>query len=396
MNCSDIKNIIFSFKPEYRSKYNSIENIPFIEKREILSHPETFITHNLYKENIIHTYTSGSSGMVLNIPWYETDYCSSLFEMWKIRSEYGITPGDRYCTLHVGYNINGNYCSNKVVIYKNKISLSKCYLDDDSVIFYYDALKDFAPKWMLVQPGFMYGFIRSLKKLSLKLPESIKLIELTGEFCSEQLLCEFKKIYPDIKWQIMYGMQEFNEIAYGESTHLKVLDKNVYLEIVDENGNNILNGETGYIVATGLKNRYMPLIRYRTGDRGHWDKNGLLVIDQARSNDYLEIDGRRYDGAVFWDIILSLNTNYKCGIKQFQVVLKDNILNFNLLIEDSEHMSVEKLEALIKSYITELYTDKFEIKINLTNKIEPHSNGNKIKLFINLDIDNNYAVDVLS
>ena len=32
----------------------------------------------------------------------------------------------------------------------------------------------------------------------------------------------------------------------------------------------------------------------------------------------------------------------------------------------------------------------------MTDKIEPRSNGNKIKFFINLDMDNNYAVDVLS
>jgi phenylacetate-CoA ligase len=46
-----------------------------------------------------------------------------------------------------------------------------------------------------------------------------------------------------------------------------------FLEILDEHNQPVQPGEEGYFVWTGFLNRAMPLIRYRIGDRGRWQKD---------------------------------------------------------------------------------------------------------------------------
>jgi phenylacetate-CoA ligase len=67
----------------------------------------------------------------------------------------------------------------------------------------------------------------------------------------------------------IYGTSETKEIAWecpGSGMHVNA--DVVHLEAVDEDGRNQPPGVEGELVATLLINRAMPLIRYRTGDRG--------------------------------------------------------------------------------------------------------------------------------
>lgn len=67
-----------------------------------------------------------------------------------------------------------------------------------------------------------------------------------------------------------YGAVEFGWLAFECNEHcgLHMTTNNMYLEIVDEEGEQVSAGEQGEIIVTGLYNRAMPLIRYRIGDLG--------------------------------------------------------------------------------------------------------------------------------
>ena len=68
-----------------------------------------------------------------------------------------------------------------------------------------------------------------------------------------------------------YGLTETGwgcavECRAGQGCHIRELD--VYVEIVDENGQTLQDGKWGEIVVTTLGRTSFPLIRYRTGDEG--------------------------------------------------------------------------------------------------------------------------------
>lgn len=363
---------------EQRSEYNQnlkFELLPVLDKKTVIENYDAFQNKKTEPTNILKTVTSGSTGMPLEISWKKTDYCQSMLHIWRIRRKLGINPDDLYCSVHVAFNNKGKLYTNKVVIQDNNISLSKCYADNETYKYYYEIITEYKPKWMLVQPSFLYAFLIGLHNMGLCLPLCIKHIELTGEYCHNNLLLWFKQNYPYISWKIVYGMQEFNVIGYGDDNTLDILSDNVYVEII-----NRVN-DIGDIVVTGLTNTIMPLIRYRTGDKGYFNQDGKLVITQAKSNDTINFASQTLDGSIFWLIILLANTRFGNVIKQFQVHLKNKSLVFMLVCEP--YVDKKETTDFITDFLSRKYQCSYTVEVSFVTEISPFSFGNKIKYFIN-------------
>lgn len=64
-----------------------------------------------------------------------------------------------------------------------------------------------------------------------------------------------------------YGCAEGILIAAQKDLpYMYIMSNNVFLEIVDDQGNELPDGEMGHVLVTRLDSRAMPLIRYRLGD----------------------------------------------------------------------------------------------------------------------------------
>ena len=109
-----------------------------------------------------------------------------------------------------------------------------------------------------------------------------------------------------------------------------IMSPHVYIEILDENGNEVKDGELGNIHVTHLDNFLMPLIRYKIGDLGV-KSSPDYVCNCGRSLPVLKhIIGRDTD-VVYTESGKPLIVHFFTGIfehfstiNQFQVVQKDN------------------------------------------------------------------------
>jgi phenylacetate-CoA ligase len=101
-----------------------------------------------------------------------------------------------------------------------------------------------------------------------------------------------------------YGQSEGVAMAMEcSSGRMHVIPDAGIIEIVRDDGTACAPGEVGEVVATGLLNDAMPLIRYRLGDYAAWAKDqdcscgvpGPIIEElEGRVDDYLvTIDGRR-------------------------------------------------------------------------------------------------------
>jgi phenylacetate-CoA ligase len=101
-----------------------------------------------------------------------------------------------------------------------------------------------------------------------------------------------------------YGQSEGVAMAMEcPNGHMHVIPEAGILEIVREDGSPCLPGETGEIVATGLLNDAMPLIRYRVGDYAAWaedqkcacgNSQPIIANLEGRVDDYVVTStGRR-------------------------------------------------------------------------------------------------------
>ena len=76
----------------------------------------------------------------------------------------------------------------------------------------------------------------------------------------------------------MYSLTESRGIAgrLWDEDDFQLLSPDLYVEILGSNDERLPEGEVGEIVITGGRNPYLPLLRYRTGDRG------ALVFEKGR------------------------------------------------------------------------------------------------------------------
>lgn len=102
-----------------------------------------------------------------------------------------------------------------------------------------------------------------MKKKNIQ-PFPVQCVTLGFELACGRHIKEFKKFFK-IPVLDIYGTSEFGvlfmECEYGFIHHFPY---KTYIETVDRNGRQ--TSEIGELIVTSFKNKYMPLIRYKTGD----------------------------------------------------------------------------------------------------------------------------------
>lgn len=185
-----------------------------------------------------------------------------------------------------------------------------------------------------------------------------------------------------------YGLNE--GIMIGQKKDLPyfyVYTPNVFLEIVDESGNRLKDGEIGRIIATKLDGYAMPLIRYDTGDLGvmlpkekypsKCDFNfPLLEKVIGRNTDIIKTpDGKTLIVHTFTGIF-----EFFPQIEQFQVIQKSlDSITFRFIPSDSFEQNVLQL---IENRFRELTECSIGIIWEKVSLIEPSKSG-KPQIIIN-------------
>lgn len=113
-----------------------------------------------------------------------------------------------------------------------------------------------------------------------KLPIKPLLLVLSGERVEPRIAEQVGKVF-DCPVTALYTATEAGIIGRpcSQANIYHVEERNVFLEILDEDAKNVDVGCEGEIVVTPLENYAMPLIRYRIGDRGRWCEEACACGD---------------------------------------------------------------------------------------------------------------------
>lgn len=149
------------------------------------------------------------------------------------------------------------------------------------------------------------------------------LILLSGEMVSTELKSKVSATF-GCPVSSLYTMAEVGIIGSeqpGESSY-QVEEKSAIVEILNGDGESLLDGQEGELVVTPLNNYAMPLIRYRTGDRGYWvDSKAsppvFRIVDARRPKLLRTSDGKFINSVRFAKIMASLGLD-DYGIDQHQ------------------------------------------------------------------------------
>lgn len=368
-------------KPDDIKSFEDIRKLPIVSKQDIKKHYQEFITRGIDVLKLDSHTTSGSTGTPLKI----------------ISDRYPSPGSSRYPFFECGVNLNDNF----VTIWQRAKSIkwgskyTRLWGDISETIVplfpeekLISILKQIKPDVLLTFPSVLL----SLSRYDLS-GINPRLIFTQGEMVTSHIREVVKKKF-NLDLFETYGSVEFGNMAFECNEHfaLHIITDNVYIELLDENGESVSSGERGEIVVTGLHKYLMPLIRYRIGDLGiltdercpcgrSWP---LLKSIEGRSNDLVVLpSGRKiswlYLIRCFYDP--EFLKNPFC-ISQYQLV-QERINQIIFKIVKGLNFNPELIER-IKKNIEDYFAkrgENLEVLIQFVEEIPMQSTG-KRRLFI--------------
>lgn len=213
-------------------------------------------------------------------------------------------------------------------------------------------------------------FAKYLKKKKLVLTAicpSIKVCIVTSEmlFEDDKLLMEQQFNVPIIN---EYGASELGLIAFQNNEgDFQVDDELLFVEILNDEGKVVPDGEVGRIVVTALYNKAHPFIRYEIGDMGAITRHkstGKLILSnlQGRTSDIAILpSGKVVPGLTFYYVTKSV-IEESGDVSEF-VIEQSSLDTFKFIYKSKKELSTEEKQAIKEAtykYLEKGLTVQFE------------------------------------
>ncbi len=237
-----------------------LKSFPILDKPTLNSNVDDMLT--MPKDKLIKNSSSGSSG-VQTVGYYSQREMDTFRAIQTVFWEWGgYQLGDQLIQTGMGLNrsrvkkIKDYLLRTKYMIAFNpdpvevKETFSK--LGDDTYRFFGYASS-------------LYVYAQLAKELGLNGPKfksmvcwGDKMFPHYRDLIREQFGCEVTETYGAAEGFQMAGQKDL--------PYMYIMAPWVYMEILDDDGNEVEDGEMGHVVVTSLIARAMPMIRYRIGD----------------------------------------------------------------------------------------------------------------------------------
>lgn len=251
--------------------FDALKAFPLLDKDTVQAKPQDYLPRDFEKISHYETTTGGTSGNHLKI---YVDDCSQAVEAAFMHRQWrrvGYTPRSSKATFRgVSFpNLKLGIFWQHNPIY-NELQFSPFHMSETNLVAYVDQIVRFSPSYFHGYPSALDVLAEYVLRHNLtdKMPKvRAVLLGSEGATTGQRERIERALRTRAYSW---YGHSERVVLA-GEceknNAYHHVPDYGI-LEIIDDEGNSCdLEGSRGEIVGTGLFNRCMPLIRYRTGDR---------------------------------------------------------------------------------------------------------------------------------
>lgn len=368
------KNLDLHFRVNNFS-YLDFQEIPVLTKEILRSECDLLINADFQKLDQVYESTSGgSTGEPVSF------YCTNEQKWHGIANYYlalnynGVDINDTSVDLWGAerdmHNIDSKFDIRSLLF--NKTTLNTFVMSNDIMKTYIVRLNSIKPKFIKAYVHSIYDLSKFINKNNIEIQFKPVIHCTTGPLYPE-MRTEIKKAFNGAHVYNFYGSREVSAIATEAKGQngMHVLYDNVLVEILDRNNRPVKKGQEGEIVITTLNNFYMPLLRYKIGDRavkGDDYEFGSLKLDSVMGRTLGVIhkkDGSKIDGQFFTSLFFE-----KKGIKNFQLVQK-TISDLELKIVKTENYNQEELNTIVNRINKELNNVNIKIifcvNINLTS-----------------------------
>lgn len=168
----------------------------------------------------------------------------------------------------------------------------------------------------------------------------------------------------------------------NETDYYSIMSPHVYLELVDDDGKVVQDGEMGHVLVTCLSNDAMPLIRYKLGDLAIRLPKDNYPKNMSKQYPLLQkVVGRETD-VVKTTVGITLNIHsftgvleYYQAIKQYKIIQNDlESIIIEYIIDDTHHFDMKTLDE-IEAKLQKLTHYCLQMTFKNVNKIQPSKSG---------------------
>ncbi len=286
----------FSLEDFKNFQLSDMKRLPYLEKEELRKFGKTTLLSSKKKKGSFFA-SSGSTGKPVSI------YISKSFhQLWsaayevRVRNWAGVTSkmargmiGGR----RIIQNKNANAPYYRYNIFERQTYFSAYYINENTAENYLKGMKVNGVEYMVGYAMSNYLLATIINKQKLIVPK-LKAVLTSSEVLTTVMRSTIEKAYQCKVYDAYSGVEACGLISENKEGDFLFSPDTGIMEVVDEKGTKVNNGETGEVIATGLLNYDQPLIRYRIGDRikiseNQVTKSGLemLKIDK--------VDGRVED-----------------------------------------------------------------------------------------------------
>jgi phenylacetate-CoA ligase len=366
---------------------NDLQKIPIVTKATIQKEGiERFTSTGISKSNRILSSSSGSTGEPLF--YYRTKDAYSMNLASSLRGWYwmGYRLGDKFIKL------SQNQRDNSIKRLQDKISrnlyLATNPMIDSNFEFILRELERYKPKIIRCYPDPLL-FLARYKQNHPEFSYRPLFMTTTGNTLHSETRAEIEDAF-GCKIFDSYNC-EGNSTVFECPTHTGYHSAEEYgiSEVVNENGSLIKSG-VGRLISTDLWNFAHPFIRYDTqdiveisDDACACGRSHLRIIRIiGRDNDVLVApNGRKFIVHNFTGFFQTDHPEINRSIEQFQVIKKNSIVIFRLVVN-------QRFSVSVANYIQEFWGNEMKTKVlvEIVEKISLTKSG-KRRFIINENIE---------
>lgn len=278
---------------------------PVLRKDTLRASPEQFVADDCNRARMFHEHTSGTSGKAIDLWWSRATVRSwyALFEA-RCRMWYGVSRHDRWAILGGQLVVPASQTAPPFWVRNaalNQLYMSTYHLSPAATPAYIEALTRHRVTYLWgyssalceLAAGILQSKSRSRPQLKVVITNAEPLLPYQRAAIEQAFACPVRETY---------GMAEIvaaaSECAAGR---LHQWPEAGLIELRDGH-EEVRPGEAGDVIATGLLNADMPLIRYAVGDRLAMAAPHVGACPCGRSLPLIEqIEGRADDTLVTRD-----------------------------------------------------------------------------------------------
>lgn len=362
-----------------------LRNWPILEKQTVRAEQNALLSDGFDPEKLISVNTSGTTGTPITIKCTREALQKNYAFFERSKRWAGVGSGARVATF-AGRPIvpekaaapywRRNYSSNTLL-------MSSYHVGYATAPAYLGALTEFAPDLIDSYPSAVDALARYILDTGASAP-SPRAIITSSETLDDAARARLEQAFTcDVYDQ--YGAAEMATYVTQCKSHVYHVNPEFgILELLDDDGRQVSEGETGQMVATGFLNSAMPLIRYATGD--YAERGPDAMCECGRSFPRISRIGGRMD-----DVVITPDGN---RIGRLDPIFKglDGVSESQIVQDAADHLTIE-LVPLRQLDATQLESLQRELRLRVGARMRldirlvesiPRTKSGKRRLVVNM------------